>query len=511
MPYFLSLSISPFAMSLFFGWTFTQNTTAVAGDRGPCCSALLSSLNSKVSFPGSAVYTSSLASYYSLQGPDAAPLCIVSPDTVEDVSAIIEILTATASSTDDLEKPLCKFAIRSGGHMDSGSNINGGVTIDLRALNAISVNEDRSLASIGVGATWDEVYNYLDPLGLSVNGGRAAHVGVGGLTLGGGISYTSPRYGFTCDSVRNFQIVLANGSIVDAKNDPDLLIALRGGTNNFGIVTRVDIDAFEQGQVWGGMVYHPTSTIAGQIEAFIELNSQDTYDEYASQILIFAYTSIMGLIPTSLIINDIEYTKAERNPPIFEPIMNLPRYYHSMRLVDMGALALEGGGAQPKGLCQTFTVLTFESTASMLYATYDIWQESLSEVKSVSGITWSISLEPLPPAIYAKGAGANSLGLGERTKPLVVMLLTAGFKHASDKAKVEEISRKLVSDVKAEAQKQGAYDPWVYLNYAAPWQDPISSYGEASLKLLREVRKRVDPLEVFTHGVPGGFKIKEDA
>lgn len=63
----------------------------------------------------------------------------------------------------------------------------------LRALNSISVSEDRSLASIGVGTTWDAVYAHLDPLGL----------GVGGLSLAGGISYTSPRYGFTCDSVAN--------------------------------------------------------------------------------------------------------------------------------------------------------------------------------------------------------------------------------------------------------------------------------------------------------------------
>lgn len=145
----------------------------------------------------------------------------------------------------------------------------------------------------------------------------------------------------------------------------------------------------------------------------------------------------------------------------------------------------------------------------MLNATHGLWQESLSEIKGVSGITWSLSLEPLPPAIYAKGASANSLGLGKRTKPLVVMLLTASFKRVADKQKVEAASQKFISAVKDEAQEQNAYDPWVYLNYAAPWQDPISSYGEESLKRLREVRKRVDPHGVFTHTVPRGFKIND--
>ncbi|KAI2614095.1 uncharacterized protein GGS25DRAFT_516948 [Hypoxylon fragiforme] len=96
----------------------------------------------------------------------------------------------------------------------------------------------------------------------------------------------------------------------------------------------------------------------------------------------------MGVAPISLIVNELEYTKAESKPHVFEPVMSLPRYYSTMCLVNMGILALEGGGAQPKGL-------------------------RLSEIKSVSGITWSIALEPLPPAIYAKGASANSLELGD--------------------------------------------------------------------------------------------------
>lgn len=230
------------------------------------------------------------------------------------------------------------------------SNIDGGVTVDLRAINQIDLNDDRSLASIGTGATWDAVYDTLDPLELSINGGRAAGVGVGGLTLGGGISYYSARYGFTCDSASNFELVVANGSIVNAKNDPDLLVALRGSANNLGIVTRIDFDVFEQGQIWGGMTYHLPSTLDGQIDAFVQLNSVDAYDEYASQILIYAYTAVMDMVPVSLIVNEIEYTKAEVNPPVFAPVMNLPRLYSTMRLATMGELARDGGGTQPKGL-----------------------------------------------------------------------------------------------------------------------------------------------------------------
>ena len=84
------------------------------------------------------------------------------------------------------KKQPCPFAVRSGGHGKSGfSNINGGVVIDLSALNAVSVSYDRKVASIGPGATWRDVYGTLGPMDLTVPGGRHAGVGAGGLSLGG--------------------------------------------------------------------------------------------------------------------------------------------------------------------------------------------------------------------------------------------------------------------------------------------------------------------------------------
>lgn len=152
-------------------------------------------------------------------------------------------------------------------------------------------------------------------------------------------------------------------------------------------------------------------------------------------------------------------------------------------------------------------MLTYESKVSILNATYGLWNDSLPEIKSISGITWSLSLEPLPSAIYSKGAGTNSLGLEGRSAPLVVVLLTASFKYIKDKQTVETACRKLMSAIEDEARRQGVYDPWVYLDYAGSWQDPIDSYGHRSLKRLKEVQMRVDPHGTFTRQVPGGFKI----
>ena len=102
----------------------------------------------------------------------------------------------------------CHFAIKSQSHAPAAgfANINAGVTIDMTSLKSVTVNNDNTVASIGSGASWLDVYLYLDALGLSVAGGRNGAVGVGGLTLGGGISYFAPRVGWACDNVINFEV-----------------------------------------------------------------------------------------------------------------------------------------------------------------------------------------------------------------------------------------------------------------------------------------------------------------
>jgi hypothetical protein len=87
------------------------------------------------------------------------------------------------------------------------------ITIDMTKLNSVAVNGHHTVASVGAGATWLDVYLYLDPLGLSVAGGRNGTVGVGGLTPGGRISYFAPRVGWACDNVVNFEVCLASSPI----------------------------------------------------------------------------------------------------------------------------------------------------------------------------------------------------------------------------------------------------------------------------------------------------------
>ena len=105
------------------------------------------------------------------------PNCIVAPKSSQEVSQIVGLLS----------KKSCQFAVRSGGHgiLQGSSNIVNGVTIDLSGLNSVALSKDKTVAQVGTGAKWIQVYETLDPLGYSIPGGRAGDVGVGGLTSGG--------------------------------------------------------------------------------------------------------------------------------------------------------------------------------------------------------------------------------------------------------------------------------------------------------------------------------------
>lgn len=119
-------------------------------------------------------------------------------------------------------------------------------------MNSTTHNPATGTASLLPGARWLSVYEHLDALDLSVQGGRNGGVGVGGLVLGGGCSYYMYAQGLVCDSVRGFEVVLADGSIVEASagENTDLWMALKGGGSNFGVVTRVDVEVFPRMPVW---------------------------------------------------------------------------------------------------------------------------------------------------------------------------------------------------------------------------------------------------------------------
>ncbi|KAI8950403.1 putative oxidoreductase [Xylaria longipes] len=474
-----------------------------------CCTALSVLLPNMTSFPSSPTYESSVSSYFSAQAAALRPDCIISPETTEDVAKAVRLLTRPSLSLAESHEGACPFAIRSGGHgvKPNASNIDRGVTIDLRRLNCIDVSPSRSTVFVGVGNTWDTVYAKLGALNLSVTGGRVAGVGVGGLSLGGGISYFGTRYGWTSDTITNYEVVLANGSIVNAnaKSNPNLHWALKGGSNNFGVVTRIDLEAFEQGPIWGGTLTYPEVVWSYTAQELAKINSPNAYDDYAAIFLSWAYTAPTGIV----ISNTMAYTKPVENPPVFAGLTSLPTLFGTTGMSNMTQLAIDLGNQQIYNTRQLWATNTMISTEAAINATYLRFNESLQAYKSVPNITLGYTLEPFPPALYARHGDMNPFGLGtNKNQSLLVVSFSASWTDPADDEQVEEATRALINAIDNDNHRLGTYNPFQYLNYAAPWQDPIASYGEESVERLHEVAREVDPKGVFTHQVPGGFKIR---
>ena len=180
------------------------------------------------------------------------PAAIVRVADAGDVAA-----TIAYACRNDLE-----IAVRSGGHSLAGHSTGDGVmVVDMRDLRGLHIDLEAGTAWAGVGLTAGEVTNALAEHGMAVPFGDTASVGIGGITLGGGIGYLARKYGLTIDSLVAAEVVTADGEVrmASATENADLFWALRGGGGNFGIVTRFCYRMSPVGQVLGGAIVLPAT------------------------------------------------------------------------------------------------------------------------------------------------------------------------------------------------------------------------------------------------------------
>jgi FAD/FMN-containing dehydrogenase len=155
-----------------------------------------------------------------------------------------------------------ELAIRSGGHSSAGhSTTEGGILLDLGAMTALSIDADQRTAWAQTGLTAGQYTTAAGAYGLATGFGDTGSVGIGGITLGGGIGYLVRKHGLTIDDLLAAELVTADGQLlqVDAQTHPDLFWAIRGGGGNFGVATRLRFQLHEVSTVVGGMLLLPAT------------------------------------------------------------------------------------------------------------------------------------------------------------------------------------------------------------------------------------------------------------
>lgn len=195
-------------------------------------------------------------------GIDKRPGLIAEVKNAADVAAVINAARAGG----------IELAVRSGGHSGAGhSTTDGGIVLDLRGMKAIEIDVASRTAWVETGATAMDVMEATLAHGAIVGFGDAGSVGVGGITLGGGVGYLVRKWGMTIDALLAAEIVTADGKFhaIDARHEPDLFWAIRGGGGNFGVVTRLRFALQPLPAFTGGMLVLPATpeTVAGFVAA----------------------------------------------------------------------------------------------------------------------------------------------------------------------------------------------------------------------------------------------------
>ncbi|KAI8635449.1 hypothetical protein F5Y19DRAFT_469319 [Xylariaceae sp. FL1651] len=206
----------------------------------------------KVLVPGSDGYEESLKRWSETCIKPAA--VVVKPADAGEVSEAIKFATAN-------KIPL---TVKCGGHATSGtSSCEGGMVIDLGLMRHVKVNPAEKTVTFDGGCLWEDVDNALWEHGLATVGGTVNDTGVGGLILGGGYGFLTPKYGLTIDILLEAEIVTADGRIlrVSDNENADLFWAIRGAGQSFGVATSFTLKAFDQGPCYTGAVLFSPSAL----------------------------------------------------------------------------------------------------------------------------------------------------------------------------------------------------------------------------------------------------------
>ena len=204
----------------------------------------------RVIAPNDAGYDEARTVFYG--GIDRRPALIVRARSARDVSTVV-----SAAREGGLE-----LAVRSGGHSIAGHSVaDGGIVLDLSPMKALDIDVERRRAWAETGLTAGEYTTAAGVHGLATGFGDTASVGIGGITLGGGIGFLVRKYGLTIDDLLAAEIVTADGRLleVDAETHPELFWAIRGGGGNFGVATRFEFRLHEVDTILGGTLILPAT------------------------------------------------------------------------------------------------------------------------------------------------------------------------------------------------------------------------------------------------------------
>jgi hypothetical protein len=317
-----------------------------------------------------------------------------------------------------------------------------------------------------------------------------------------------------CDNVISYEVVTACGKVINvsATSYPDLFWALRGGGNNFGIVTKFTVAAIQKSPLmWGGTRLYAQPAFSALLKAFYNLGHNVAKDGKAHQILSFGYGGPQIGYAANV---ELEYADPNGNAAVLAEYnaigsqgMLQGQTGNATLLQLTSALAQSSGG---NGARQSFITWSVGLDLNLANITMNILFEEIPSVINATGILPALSFqvisEPMIQQTFKNGG--NPLGLDPKEGPLMLVLLNTKWTDIRDDERIHAFEMRVKRRSEAAALAAGKATDYIYMNYGNPSQDVISGYGATNKAKLLAIAKKYDPSGVFQKLQPGYFKLE---
>lgn len=416
------------------------------------------------------------AGYESVSGSVLAagsPAYVLQPKSVGDVQAGVKFAAGAG----------LVLSVRGGGHAFAGFGTNdGGVVIDLSNLaNVEVVDADRHIVRIGGGANWGQVVAALAPHGLAISSGDTKSVGVGGLTLTGGIGWKVRKYGLALDNLVAVELVTANGDLVRASEDenPELFWAIRGGGGNFGVVTAFEFEAHPTTDVFFGKISFPASEAGTVLQGWADYLR--TAPEEVTSIVNLANPFAGGPEAPVLVYVAFDGDDPVKAADALEPIRRLGTVIDDDVELKPYADVLEAGAVPPPGF--KFSVRSAfvdkESVPDVLQTLTEVATSEGSPLIAIRSVGGAVARVPDDATAYA-----------HRQAELMFVTVSAGPAPVVDAARpgVEAAWGRLAPNV------NGAYANFLASDAE---EDVAAIYPPDTYQRLAAVKRQYDPGNLF--------------
>ncbi|EXF82142.1 FAD binding domain-containing protein [Colletotrichum fioriniae PJ7] len=437
------------------------------------------------------------------------PGCILVPTSAAEVSTIVTALLLNKE----------QFAIKSGGHNPNKyfASVQDGPLISTKGLKEVVYHKENNTVSVGPGNKWEEVHEALEGTGVTVVGGRIGNVGneVSNVVQGG-LSFLSTQYGWASNNIVSAEMVLANGSIVTASNtsNPDLLAAIKGGGNAYGIVTRYNLQAHAIGQIWGGnLVFGGEKT--DEILVAIRNFTEHYYDPKAA---IIATSELTVLNSVNIWIFFLFYDGPQPPSGVFDEFLNIKSTLNTCRTRSYTDLLKANNVFVLKGSVYTIATETTPlppaaAGAKVMRSYYDHWYNTSAVKSGIAGIIASMAFQPIPKSLarISRDKGGDLLDLDDGVDR-IIFEFDYSYLFQLDDAAVDETMVKLYTGMKSrvdgfvqDGTLPDVYRP-LFMNDGYFRQDYWGRLKPEKRELAERVRASVDPEGLFQNRT-GGFKL----